>query len=267
MVLRLNRHGAAVHPPRLHLVGRVLVVLMLVSLAAGIRFVQFMGSNGAELLEALASEDLRLASPWFHSTSWSALVYGESNWGPIELRYNEGGAFCIPDESLRGPRTLTRGDTSRFYVVKGDGLYVTLYVTYPVPQWRVDGLLRRLLTGESRRMTLWNRFRYYAQAVCSINAAYFGGIRRWWEEGQFLFLAFVPFQLIQQAVMLLWLPVWTLLPANAAAFVASWLTLVAVLTAFGVRLSRRARDLSGPTGVTPSRTPRTPPSSPARSGR
>lgn len=218
---------------------------MVASLLASIRFVQFMAAHGAELVQALTSEGLRIASPGFYATGWEALASGDGNWGPVTLCYGNGTGCYLPDKSLDGPRVLVNtGDSVPFYVVKGEGLCVTLYVTYPVPQSRVDGLLRRLVAGGGGGgMTVRNRLKYYGQVVSFVDAGYFGNISRWWEERQLYLIALVPFRVMQEGLMLLWVPIWALLPQSPVGFTTSWLTLVGVLTAFGVYLMKRAERL------------------------
>jgi len=164
-----------------------------------------------------------------------------------------GTSATLPDQNLDGPRVLKRVEGPfPCYVVKGDGLCVTLAVTYPVPPSQVEEMLRRLVTRESG-MSLRTRLKYYGQVVSFADAHYFGNIPRWWEERQVVLLALVPFKVLQQALLLLWVPVWALLPPDPGGFIASWLTLVGIVLAVGVFLT-----------LTPSRTPRTPASSPAR---
>jgi hypothetical protein len=237
--------------PRLRLVGMGLIALMLLSLLASVPFVRFMGAHGAELLQALSAQDIGISNPWFHSNGWDGLLHSKGNWGPVEVLWGTSAAFYLPDQSLDGRRVLRRvGDASPFYIVKGDGLCVRLYVTYPVPPAQVEEMLQRLVTGEGS-MSVRTRLTYYAQVVSCADARYFGGIPRLWEEGQTVILVLVPLAVLQQALLLLWVPLWALLPVDPRGFVVSWLALVGVLLALGCVL-------------TLSRPPRTPASRPAR---
>lgn len=47
------------HTTSLHLVGKGLIALMLLSLLASVPFLRFVGAHGAELLQALSTEDTR----------------------------------------------------------------------------------------------------------------------------------------------------------------------------------------------------------------
>ncbi len=218
---------------------------MVASLLASIRFVQFMAAHGAEFLQVLTSEGIRIASPTFYATGWKALAYEDGNWGPVTLAYSDGTGCYLPNKSLDGPRVLVNtGDGVHFYVVKGEGLCVTLYVTYPVPQSRVDGLLRHLVTGGGGGgMTIRNRLKSYGQVVSFVDVGYFGNISRWWEERLLYLIALVPLHVIQQGLLLLWVPIWALLPQSPVGFTASWLTLVGVLISFGIYLMKRAERL------------------------
>lgn len=182
-------------------------------------------------------------NPWFHATGWDGLLRAEGNWGPVQVLWGTSTTSYLPDQNLDGPRVLKRvEDALPFYVVKGDGLCVTLTVTYPVPTSQAEEVMRRLVTGEGG-MSARTRLKYYGQVVSFAHAHYFRNIPRWWEERQIVLLALVPVKVLQQALLLLWVPVWALLPPDPGGFIAAWLALAGIVLAVGVFLLKRAEGM------------------------
>jgi hypothetical protein len=238
------------HARMLRLAGTVLIAFMIVSLLASGTFLTFVNAHGVDLLEALSTQGIEIATSSFGPVAWNGLLRREGDWGDASVIWSTETWPNLSDVSLDGPRVFRDIGfaTHPYYVVKGKGLCAELRVVPAlVPLLEAERLVDRLIAGE-RSMPIRSRLRYYAQAISDLDYRFIEAIPRnipgWWEERQFaMFLVLLPLAVIQAGLQHLWVPLWALLPSDPGGFTVSWLIVVGGVIAFGVSLRQRARRI------------------------
>lgn len=207
--------------------GLALLALSVLSLMATADFIRFIRAGGLTVLSALAESDVAIEGARFHTVGWTAWVNrGGEDSARISLYWGDAASHNLPQHGLQDQRLLVKtGDTPPIYVLKGEGISLEwICGPQPLEPFEVIGVLADPDAPDPLMTRPCQRLRYFRDATTFVDERYWNNLPRLWEEGQTLPLLFTPFELAHQALLLLWTPVWALLPPGAF-IVTFWLML------------------------------------------